>query len=202
MLGFRTPRGPRGPLRITQDGALLAAALVVSGVAALLSAAPARAEVRQVAFPVKGMVCPLCTRGVEASIRQLTGVGLVAADLATGRVQVDAQDRQTLNIQEVRQRAAQAGFPASGDADVVARGRFEIGHEGRITFKVAGTTYAWQVLESDALLDLFRQHPGLRGEYIVSFRLREHVGSAPAAISVFRWEPGPPPVIATKASGS
>jgi copper chaperone CopZ len=154
----------------------------------------ARAEVRALSFPVRGMVCRLCTRGVEESIKRLRGVAAVRADLASGRVDVQAQVGQSLNIDEVRQRAARAGFPVSGATDVEARGRFAIGAEGRITFRAAGTTYVWQVLEGQHLLALFRRNPTLRGDYVVGFRLHERSGVARPAIAVTRVEPVVPPV--------
>lgn len=149
----------------------------------------ARAEVRGLSFPVRGMVCRLCTRGVEESIKRLNGVASVRADLATGRVDVEAQDGRALNIDEVRQRAARAGFPVHGDTDVVARGRFAIGTEGRITFRVTGSNYAWQVLEGQQLLALFRSSPSLKGEFQIGFRLHERPPFARPAIALTRFEP-------------
>jgi copper chaperone CopZ len=153
----------------------------------------ARAEVRRLAFPVSGMHSPLATRGVEEAIRQLPGVASVRADLGTGRVEVEAESLKSLNLQEVRTRSARAGFPVSGDLDILARGRFETGVDGRITFKVTGTTYAWQVLESGTLLEIARSHPGLRGEFIAGFRLFEKPVWNHPAISLTGWEAVPPP---------
>ena len=149
---------------------------------------------KRLQFPVSGMRSPLASRGVEEAIRQLPGVARVSADRGTGRVQVEAESQKSLNLQEVRTRAARAGFPVSGDLDVLARGRFETGAEGRITFKVAGTSYAWQVLESGTLLEIARRHPGLRGEFIVGFRLFEKPPWNRPAISLAEWEAVAAPV--------
>ena len=164
----------------------------------LLAPATARAEVRRLAFPVSGMHSPLATRGVEEAIRQLPGVASVKADLGTGRVEVQAENLKSLNLQEVRTRSARAGYPVSGDLDILARGRFETGVDGRITFKVSGTTYAWQVLESGTLLEIARSHPGLRGEFIAGFRLFEKPVWNRPAISLTEWEAVPPPGLAAQ----
>ena len=157
----------------------------------------ARAEVKRLQFPVSGMRSPLASRGVEEAIRTLSGVARVSVDLGSGRVEVEAESQRSLNLQEVRTRAARAGYPVAGDLDVLARGRFDTGAEGRITFKVAGTSYAWQVLESATLLEMIRSHPGLRGEYIAGFRLFEKPPWNRPAISLREWEavpsPAPPP---------
>jgi len=162
----------------------------------LLAPAAARAEVKRLAFPVSGMHSPLATRGVEEAIRQLPGVARVSADLGTGRVEVEAENLKSLNLQEVRTRAARAGFPVSGDLDIQARGRFDTGVDGRITFKVTGTTYAWQVLESGTLLEIIRSHPGLKGEYVAGFRLFEKPAWNRPAISLTGWQAVPAPVTA------
>jgi copper chaperone CopZ len=142
------------------------------------------------------MHSPLATRGVEEAIRQLPGVARVSADLGTGRVEVEAENQKSLNLQEVRTRAARAGFPVAGDLDIQARGRFDTGTDGRITFKVTGTTYAWQVLESGTFLEMIRSHPGLRGEFVAGFRLFEKPAWNRPAISLTGWEaiPAPGPV--------
>ena len=187
--------------RISQSRAGFAAAakavrlpaVALGALLALLSPAPARAEVKRVQFPVSGMHSPLASRGVEEAIRQLPGVARVAADRGTGRVEVEAESQKSLNLQEVRTRAARAGFPVAGDLDVLARGRFENGADRRLTFKVTGTSYAWQVLESGTLLEIIRSHPGLRGEFIVGFRLFEKPPWNRPAISLAEWEAVPPP---------
>jgi copper chaperone CopZ len=148
----------------------------------------ALAEVQKLSFPVKGLVSPLGTRGVEESIKRLRGVASVRADLATGRVEVEAQAGQTLNIEEIRLRSARAGFPVNGELDMLARGRFAIGADGRITFRVIGTPYSWQVLEGQRLLALFRGSPTLSGEYLAGFRLHDRPPNVRPAIALTRAE--------------
>lgn len=171
------------------------ASLLVVFAAALGLATPARGEVKRLTFPVSGLHSPLATRGIEEAIRTLPGVASVAADLGSGRVDVQAEDQKSLNIQDVRTRAARAGFPVSGDLDVEARGRFEIGTERRITFKVSGTTYAWQVLESGTLLDLFRAYPTLRGDFVTGFRLHDGAAWSKPAITLTGWHLIPAPAL-------
>src|SRR6185503_11088828 len=77
-------------------------------------------------------------------------------------------------------------------------GRFETGAEGRLTFKVTGTTYAWQVLESGTLLEIARSHPGLRGEFVAGFRLFEKPAWNHPAISLTGWEAVPAPGLAAQ----
>lgn len=166
----------------------------IAGAALLLCGGAARAEVRGLSFPVRGMVSVLGTRGVEESLKRLPGVADVRADLASGRVDVEAMVGQSLNIEEVRQRAARAGFPVNGETDVLARGRFTIGSEGRITFRVTGSTYSWQVLEGQQLRALFRGSPALKGEYLLGFRLHDRPPFARPAIAVTRFERLPLPV--------
>lgn len=188
--GRRTPARSMGfAMRCISKGSL---ALLLG----LLAPAGARAEVRRLAFPVSGMHSPLATRGVEEAIRQLPGVARVSADLGSGRVEVEAENLKSLNLQEVRTRAARAGFPVSGDLDIQARGRFDTGVDGRITFKVSGTTYAWQVLESGTLLEIIRSHPGLKGDFVAGFRLFEKPAWNHPSISLTGWEAIPAPVAA------
>jgi len=174
----------RGRMRIWAGLALLA-----------LLGRPVLAEVRGLAFPVRGMVCPLCTRGVEESIKALPGVASVRADLASGRVEVEAQGGKSLNIHQIRERAARAGFPVNGETDVVAQGRFSIGAEGRITFRAIGSTSAWQVLEGQQLLALFRVNPRLKGEFVIGFRLHDRQPLPRPAIALTRFEQVTPPAV-------
>lgn len=164
-------------LRIPQV-AVIAAITFLAGIGA------PRAEVRRIVFPVQGMICPLCTRGVEEAIRPLPGVAGVTADLASGRVEVQAAPQASLDIKTIRDRAARAGFPVIGESDIEARGRFDIGPEGKITFRVTGTTYVWQVIESNGLLAMFRAYPAMKGDFVVEFRLHDHASSSRATISI------------------
>jgi copper chaperone CopZ len=155
----------------------------------MLASGIAGAEVRRIVFPVQGMICPLCTRGVEEAIRPLPGVASVSADLASGRVDVQAAPQQSLDIRTIRERAARTGFPVVGESDIEARGRFDIGPEGKITFKPTGTTYVWQVVESNGLLAMFRAYPTLKGDFVVEFRLHDRPPVTHATISITRGLP-------------
>jgi hypothetical protein len=149
----------------------LAVALLAVGPAA---AAPSPAiGIVKVTLTVGNLLSPLSTRGVEEAIKRLPGVGDVHADSSTGVVQVTAADKQSLDLGQIRERASRAGFPPQGEPDIEARGRFEIGSEGKIVFRPGGTGAGWQVLESARLLALFREQPRLLGEYLVDFRLHE-----------------------------
>jgi copper chaperone CopZ len=137
------------------------------------------------------MVCMLCTRGVAEAIKRLPGVATATADVSTGRVEVLARERHSLDIQQVRERAARAGFPANGEADVEARGRFEVGADRRLTFKPTGGSQSYQVVESARLLSLVRAHPGLRGEFVIGFRLHEKPLWKRTSINITRFESTP-----------
>jgi copper chaperone CopZ len=191
---------PSNRFRISNPARILPP-LLGAALAALGLAAPACGEVKRLTFPVSGLHSPLATRGIEEAIRTLPGVASVSADLGSGRVDVQAEDQKSLNIQDVRTRAARAGFPVSGDLDVEARGRFEIGAERRITFKVAGTTYSWQVLESGTLLDLFRAYPTLRGDFVAGFRLHDGAAWTRPAITLTDWRSIPPSPLPGAPSG-
>ncbi len=140
-------------------------------------------------LPVAGMTCALCTRGVEQSIRLLDSVVGVSAELSSGLVRVQAAEGKSLTIRDVKDRVQKAGFRIGGECDVEAIGRFGIGTEGRITFRIPGTTYSFQVLEGSELKRLFRNDPGLRGDFFLTFRLHEHPRWKPPAISIVRGEP-------------
>jgi len=139
--------------------------------------------------PVSGMTCALCTRGVETSIRLLDVVGGASADLSTGLVRVQAAEGKSLNIKDVKDRVQKAGFRVGGECDVEATGRFSLGPEGQITFRIPGTAYSFQVLEGSELKRLFKADPKLKGDFFLAFRLHEHPRWKPPAISILRGEP-------------
>jgi copper chaperone CopZ len=144
--------------------------------------------VRVLTLPVKGMTCALCTRGVEESVKRLDGVFGAAADLGSGLVRVEAAEGKSLSLSEVKDRVVKAGFKVGGECQIEADGRFTISTDGRIMFRIPGTAYAYQVLEGSELLRLYKSHPGLKGDFSVSFRLHDHPRWKPAAISIIRAE--------------
>lgn len=176
-----------GRLRRGSRAAAVAATLAGS---VLLSAA-AEARVSEMIVPVRGMTCALCTRGVEESIRALEGVSSVSADLSTGLVRVEAAAGRSLGIREVKARVHSAGFQMGGECWATAAGRFSVGLEGRISFRILNTAYVYQVLENEQLRRMFRKYPGLAGEFLVGFRLHEHPDWKPPAISITRFEARP-----------
>ena len=180
-------------MRIPQNFRRLRAWRTLGAAALLACLAPstAAAGVVSIILPVRGMTCVLCTRGVEESIKLMDGVGSVAADLTTGTVSVQAAEGKTLNLKDVKDRVARAGFATEGECDLVAAGRFTIGPQGRLTFRITGTPLTYQVLESSRLRRLFREHPGLRGEFRLAFRLHDHPNWKPPAISISSFEVEP-----------
>jgi len=175
--------------------AVVAAGLVAGPRAALSQGTvPVRpGVVSTLVVPVQGMTCALCTRGVETSIKLLDVVEGASADLSTGLVRVQAMEGKSLNIKDVKDRVQKAGFKVGGECDVEAIGRFNLGPDGRIMFRIPGTAYAFQVLEGSEVKRLFRGDPKLRGEYFLAFRLHEHPRWKPPAISIVRGEPRPAP---------
>src|SRR5207249_1787684 len=109
-------------------------------------------------------------------------------ELSTGLVRVQAAEGKSLNIHDVKARIQAAGFKVGGECEVEGIGRFNIGPEGRITFRMPGATPAYQVLEDEELRRLFRSHAGLRGDYFLVFRLHEHPRWKPPAIAIVRAE--------------
>lgn len=171
----------------------MAAVLAALSVAPVLAAPPVRGAVltgavRVVTLPVKGMTCALCTRGVEESVKRLDGVVGATADLGSGLVRVEAAEGKSLSLSEVKDRVVKAGFKVGGECQIEAEGRFSVSPEGRIMFRIPGTAYAYQVLEGSELLHLYKSHPGLKGDFSVSFRLHEHPRWKPPAISIIRAE--------------
>lgn len=138
--------------------------------------------------PVAGMTCALCTRGVEQSVKGLSVVAAATATLSPGRVRVQAAEGKSLDIRDVKERVHKAGFKVGGECDLEAIGRFGISQDGRITFRIPGTAYAFHVLEGNELKRLFKIAPGLRGEFLLAFRLHDHARWKPAAISIVRGE--------------
>ncbi len=138
--------------------------------------------------PVQGMTCALCTRGVEESIKLLDVVDVASAELSTRLVRVQAAEGKSLNIRDVRDRVQKAGFKVGGECEVEATGRFSLGPEGRIMFRIPGTAYSFQVLEGAEVKRLFKSDPGLKGEFFLVFRLHEHPRWKPPAISIVRGE--------------
>jgi hypothetical protein len=172
-----------------------APAAAVAMAAGLMLPEPAAAAVTHLTVPVRGMTCALCTRGVEESIRSLGGLE-AKADLAAGRVRVEAAPGKSLVVRDVRERILSAGFGIGGELQGSAVGRFVIGADRRITFKVSNTAYAFQVLEGEQLRRMFRKTPGLTGEFLVHFRLHDHPHWNPPAIAITGFErrsptPGP-----------
>lgn len=156
----------------------------------------AGARVLSLVVPVRGMTCALCTRGVEESVKSLGGMS-AAADLATARVRVEAGDGRSLVIRDVKERVLSAGFGIGGECEVTAAGRFQIGPDRQLTFRVHQSPYVFQVLEGNQLRRMFRLFPGLKGEFRLTFRLHEHPNWKPPAIAITAFEavaaPPPPP---------
>jgi len=182
------------PPRIAVFLALVACGLPAGPRAALAQAPRGPGSVRPgtvsaLVVPVSGMTCALCTRGVETSIRLLDGVEGASADLSTGLVRVQAAEGKSLNIKDVKDRVQKAGFRVGGECDVEATGRFNLGPDGLITFRIPGTAYSFQVLEGSELKRLFKADPKLKGDFFLAFRLHEHPRWKPPAISIVRGEP-------------
>jgi copper chaperone CopZ len=150
---------------------------------------PRAGGISALVVPVAGMTCALCTRGVEQSIQLLDSVQGASAELSTGMVRVESVEGKSLNIRDVKDRVQKAGFRVGGECEIEAIGRFTIDPEGRITFRIPGTIYAYQVLEGSDLKRLFRARPGLAGDFFVVFRLHEHPRWKSPAISIVRGEP-------------
>ncbi|MEK7283488.1 MAG: cation transporter [Acidobacteriota bacterium] len=187
MHGPRIPQKRPGLATLVAALAVLFIASVPAAAQPSRGAAPAGA-VQVLTVPVRGMTCALCTRGVEEAVKRLDGVVEAAADLSTGLVRVQAAEGRSLSIHDVKDRVVKAGFKVGGECQVEAAGRFSISPEGRIMFRIPGTPYAYQVLEGSELLRLFRSHPGLKGDFFISFRLHDHPRWKPPAIAIIRAE--------------
>ncbi len=177
-------------MRILQFTRRFAATVSVAAtsVAFLLGPGSVEARVASMVVPVRGMTCVLCIRGVEESLKSLEGVASAAAQLSPGLVRVEAMQQKSLNIRDVKDRVLRAGFGVGGECTISAVGRFSTGPEGRISFRITGTPYVYQVLEGVQLRRLSRKRPGLMGDVSITFRLHEHPHWKPAAISIISFE--------------
>src|SRR5262245_35871972 len=135
------------------------------------------------------MTCALCTRGGEQSVQLLDRVWWASATVSTGLGRVEASQCVSLHVRGVRDRVRKSGFRVGGECETEAIGRFTFDSEGRVTFRIPGTVYAYQVLEGSELKRLFRARPGLAGDFFVAFRLHEPPRWKSPAISTVRGEP-------------
>jgi copper chaperone CopZ len=149
-------------------------AAVVTLLVGLIHAAPATAQIRSLEMRVADMTSVLYARGVQESIKGLQEVARVDVDLASRRVTVEAADGKSLSIKQVKERVTQAGFRIEGALDLRAVGRFSVGPRRRLTFRIEETSHVYQVLENYGTLTLFRNHPGLKGRFLVGFRLHDN----------------------------
>jgi copper chaperone CopZ len=176
-------------------------ALAIVGSSLLVAPGLARAGIQSATVTVHGMTCPLCTRGVEESIKALDEVGKVTADLSSGAVRVEAREGKSLVLPQIIERVARAGFRVFGEWELVATAKFTIGSERRITLRIPGTTYAYLVLEDGALRRLFQEYPGLKGDFVVGIRIHDHPSWKPPAASITSFEPLPTIPLSKAAAG-
>ena len=174
---------------------LIGAALLLFG-AGCLFPRPAEGRIEQIVVPISGMTCALCARGVEEAMRRLDRVSEASADLETGTVRVVALRDKSLDLDEVKGSVVQAGFEVGGECRLVAAGGFSINPAGRIVFRIRDASQTYRVFEGNRLLDLFRAHPGLEGEFVVEFHLHRDPRWNPPGITILGFRPASAPATA------
>jgi len=69
-------------------------------------------------FIVEGMTCKNCKAHVEKSIKDITGIDDVIADLANGQVRVSGNK---IDNQKIKQSVEESGYVYKGEANNAAR---------------------------------------------------------------------------------
>ena len=69
-------------------------------------------------FIVEGMTCKNCKAHVEKSIKNITGIDDVIADLANGQVRVSGNE---IDNQKIKQSVEESGYVYKGEANNAAR---------------------------------------------------------------------------------
>lgn len=69
-------------------------------------------------FIVEGMTCKNCKAHVEKSIKNITGIDDVIADMANGQVRVSGNE---IDNQKIKQSVEESGYVYKGEANNAAR---------------------------------------------------------------------------------
>jgi len=69
-------------------------------------------------FIVEGMTCKNCKAHVEKSIKDITGIDDVIADMANGQVRVSGNE---IDNQKIKQSVEESGYVYKGEAKNAAR---------------------------------------------------------------------------------
>ena len=69
-------------------------------------------------FIVEGMTCKNCKAHVEKSIKDITGIDDVIADMANGQVRVSGNE---IDNQKIKQSVEESGYVYKGEANNAAR---------------------------------------------------------------------------------
>ena len=136
------------------------------------------------------MQCPLCTRGIEASLGRLPGVGSVKAELPGGQVSVVALRGSSLNLKEIRARISRWGFRVAPEPMIIrAVGTVNHGVRDRLTFHVQGTNDEFDLLEGDELKRLLLSLPASGNRRVaLTARVHAHPEHLPESLSILSYE--------------
>lgn len=79
-----------------------------------MAAGTTHAQTDQFTVYVEGLTCPICSGGLETKFKSVKGISLVKADFKTGIMTFAMPPRYKMQISEVKERVAKAGYAAKG----------------------------------------------------------------------------------------
>jgi len=149
----------------------------------------AHAAVEELDLQVGGIQCSLCVRTLQRLVGETSGVGEVTVDAQTGKVHVASVPGKGLDLQAIRKRLLQSGYPPAPDEEIRAVGSVSRGPQDRLTFKVAGTKDEFDLLEGAELRTLLHSlPPGAPSPVSIRARVHRHPEGMPPSLSILSYE--------------
>ena len=74
----------------------------------------AQAQTDQFTVYVEGLTCPICSGGLETKFKAVKGIAQVKADFKTGKMFFVMPPKYKMQMSEVKERVAKAGYAAKG----------------------------------------------------------------------------------------
>ncbi len=79
-----------------------------------IAAGAAQAQTDQFTVYVEGLTCPICSGGLETKFKAVKGIAQVKADFKTGKMTFTMPPRYKMQMSEIKERVAKAGYAAKG----------------------------------------------------------------------------------------
>lgn len=115
----------------------------------VLSATPARAQIKDVVVQVKGLACPFCVRGIEKHLKKVDGITSVKTDLKKGESRISLAPSAPLDVDKIKDAVTTGGFTA-GEVRATVIGTLRE-KDGNITVQVSDSDVVFLLLESKTL---------------------------------------------------